>query len=77
MTYDVLKKYGLETIANCEHKLPIIIECFEAGSLKHFSGITDLPLIYLMNEKYEEAMKLIPEMATFVHGIGPTQSLIF
>lgn len=73
----MLKKYGLETIKKCEHKLPIIIECFEGGSLMHMSKITDLPLIYLMNEDYATAMKMLPYISTFVHGIGPTQSLIF
>ena len=29
MTYDVLKKYGLETIDKCKDTMPIIIECFE------------------------------------------------
>ena len=77
MTYDVLRKYDLESIAKCENKLPIIIECFEGGSLMHFSNITDLPLIYLMNENYTTAMTMLPQIATYVHGIGPTQSLIF
>lgn len=34
MTYDVLAKYGLETIEKSEPIMPIILECFESGSLK-------------------------------------------
>jgi hypothetical protein len=48
MLFDVLKKYDLETVDKCKDVLPIIIECFEADSLKYFGGISDLPLIMLM-----------------------------
>ena len=77
MTYDVLKKYGLETIDKCKDTMPIIIECFEGQSLQYLSKITDLPLIYLIGEDFTTAMQMLPELATYSHGIGPTQELIF
>jgi glycerophosphoryl diester phosphodiesterase len=49
MTYDVLKKYNLSTIEDCQDKLPIIIECFEGDSLKQFATLSNLPLVRLMN----------------------------
>ena len=78
MLFDVLKKYDLETVDKCKDVLPIIIECFEADSLKYFGSISDLPLIMLMGEaSVVKATVLLPYIATFAHGIGPTQSLIF
>ena len=73
-----MKKYDLHTIDKCKDVLPIIIECFEGQSLQHFATLSDLPLIRLMNE-YDgnEAAKLLPEIATYAHGIGPRESLIF
>jgi len=45
MLYDVLVKYGIETIDKSEKKLPIIVECFEKESLVKFATLSDLPLV--------------------------------
>ena len=77
MLYDVLTKYELNTVAKAEALMPIILECFEGGSLKVLKEITDLPLVFLMgHHELVEAMDLIKKAATFAHAIGPTSSLV-
>ena len=77
MLYDVLTKYELNTVAKAEALMPIILECFEGGSLKVLKEITDLPLVFLMgNHELVEAMAMIKDAATFAHAIGPTSSLV-
>ena len=46
--FEVLKRYGLETVEKASAKLPIIIECFEKEALLRFEQLSDLPLVYLM-----------------------------
>jgi glycerophosphoryl diester phosphodiesterase len=78
MLYDVLAKYNLETVDKCKDVLPIIVECFEGPALQYFGLISDLPLIRLMSEKYGDlASVLLPDIATYAHGIGPREVLIF
>jgi len=51
MLFDTLSKFNLETVDKCKDVLPIIVECFEAPSLKYFGTLdSDLPLIYLMSD---------------------------
>ena len=77
MLYDVLTKYELNTVAKAEALMPIILECFEGGSLKVLKEITDLPLVFLMgHHELVEAMAMIKDAATFAHAIGPTSSLV-
>lgn len=78
MLFDVLKKYDIETIEKASKKLPIIIECFEADSLKKFATLSDLPLIYLMfhGNAYIPNYDL-KEITKFAHGIGPKYMDIF
>lgn len=77
MLFNVLKKYNLETVDKCKNIMPIIIECFEGDALKKFGTLSDLPLIRLMNEyDGDAASALLPQVATYAHGIGPRQLLL-
>ena len=69
--FNILQKYGLETIEKSTSKLPIIVESFELDSLKRFSEFSDLPLVYLMFWDNPLMTYNITEVAPIVHGVGP------
>ena len=75
--FNVLQKYGLETIEKSTSKLPIIVESFELDSLKRFAELSDLPLVYLMFWDNPLMTYNITEVAPFVHGVGPKSDWIF
>lgn len=76
LLYNKLKERNLHTIELSQHKLPIIIECFEADGNKAMGKLTDLPIIRLMKEwDGDQAASLLEEIATYAHGIGPRQDL--
>lgn len=49
MLYELLKEYGLHTIAGSKDRLPIIIQCFEKESLIRMKQLTDLPTVFLIS----------------------------
>ena len=77
MTYDVLKKYNLNTVQKAEENLPIIIECFEKEALIEFGKVSDLPLVYLMFWKNPNVEYDLEEINQYAHGVGPQQEWIF
>ena len=52
--FDALDENGLGQIADCQSKIPIIIQSFEEDALKKFATMSDLPLIMLVN--YETSL---------------------
>ena len=76
-TFKVLKKYGLHTVKDSENKIPVIMECFEEGSLRRLANLTDLPLVFLIHEHVPAyVIPKIPEISKFAHAIGPRDVLV-
>ena len=74
----MLQRYNLSTIEQSKDTLPIILECFESGSLKELGKLTDLPLVMLIKEYHpEDVMPWLPEVADYAHAIGPRDVLVF
>ena len=67
MLYDVLKEFGLSTIADASASIPIIVQSFDANGLKRMAELTDLPLLQLCHSTdiydYDEVTK-------YAHGVG-------
>jgi glycerophosphoryl diester phosphodiesterase len=75
--YDTLSKYGIESIDKSNSKLPIIVECFEAESLRKFAALSDLPLIQLMFPISQNVSYNLSEITQYTHGVGPSQDWLF
>ena len=52
MLFDVLKQYGLSTVAEASASIPIIIQSFDINGLLAMQKLTDLPLVYLLNDQH-------------------------
>ena len=68
LLFDALDQNGLGQIADCESKIPIIIQSFEEDALKKFATMSDLPLVMLVG--YSRSLDY-ESVAQFAHGIGP------
>lgn len=76
-TLEVLQRYNLSTIEQSKDKLPIILECFESGSLKELGNKTDLPLVFLIKEyDAKDVLPWLPQVADYAHAIGPRDVLV-
>ena len=73
LTFAMLSKYGLGTVADCENDVPIIIQSFELDALKKFATMSDLPLVMLTS--YSKSYDF-DEISTVAHGVGPASAYI-
>lgn len=72
---NLLKKYNLFTINECENVMPIVIQNFELDYLKTFASISDLPRVQLYSSKSN--LDNLSEVALYAHGIGPYINSMF
>ncbi|CAG9320888.1 unnamed protein product [Blepharisma stoltei] len=75
MLLGVLNKFGVGDLNSASEKCPIVLECFELETLKYFSEVTDLPLVYLIDSRI--GSNQIEEYSTIVHGVGPDLGYVF
>lgn len=54
--------------------VPVVIQCFEAGSLSYLKTKTNIPLIQLLNQHYKWTQDNINTLATYANGVGPEKS---
>ena len=73
MLFDVLKQYGLSTVAEASASIPIIIQSFDINGLLAMAKLTDLPLVYLLNDQHVYDYS---EVSQQVHGVGPPNAWI-
>ena len=69
--YSVLKANKLDTIADCQDKLPIIVQSFEIPALEKFATLSDLPLIYLF---HNSDLFDWDEVGEKFNGVGPPKA---
>ena len=69
----VLKANKLDTIADCQDTMPIIVQSFEMDALKKFATLSDLPLIYLFHDTDSPDWD---QVSQHVHGVGPPSSMV-
>jgi len=70
--FDVLQKYGLETIQGAtDAGIPIIIQSFDEPALRNFATISDLPLVQLMYHGKPGVTYDFDNIAEYAHGVGP------
>eukprot|EP00919_Chromeraceae_sp_WS-2016_P013156 GHVR01030759.1.p1 GENE.GHVR01030759.1~~GHVR01030759.1.p1 ORF type:complete len:119 (+),score=1.30 GHVR01030759.1:402-758(+) len=71
---EVLRKYGLENIANASINCPIYLHSFDYGTVKFWSKNTELPVNYLIEKTQQFDLEDVNKYAT---GIGFADSLIW
>ena len=69
----VLKANKLDTIADCQDKLPIIVQSFEIPALNKFATLSDLPLVYLFRDGESFDWDEVSEK---FHGVGPPSDIV-
>ena len=72
--FEVLQKYGIETLDKASEKLPVIVESFEREALLRMRELTDLPLVYLMFYMNPMVSYNLTEIGEWAHGVGPNQN---
>lgn len=75
MLLDVLKARNIDSVDGASLICPIILQSFELESLIALGEKTDLPLVYLIEDRY--ILHNISYYADFVDGVGPGFNLVF
>jgi len=53
MVLEILKKYDLDTIEKCQHKVPIILQSFEIEAVIAMGERSELPRVLLSSQQGE------------------------
>ena len=76
LLFNALKAHGLSQVADCESKIPIIIQSFYIEALAKFATLSDLPLVYLMHYSATQVWDF-EAIGAIVHGLGPSSDYLF
>lgn len=65
----ILSHYGIGTVADCTHKMPIIVQSFDEDALDKYATLSDLPLVMLYG--YHDTDPQWEKFGKKFHGVGP------
>ena len=79
-TFEVLKRWGLETIEKSTAAgIPIIFQCFEIETLIVFKELSDLPLVFMMDWHVDNGQDYtdFQKISEVCHGVGPSVEWLY